>query len=316
MKVLLVGNPNVGKSAIFSQLTGISVTTSNYPGTTVNYTKGYMTYNDKQSELIDVPGTYHLEPENEAEKVAIDMISQGDIIINVVDATNLERNLNLTLQLMEFQKPMVIALNLWDEAQHKGIGIDIEKLEELLKVPIIATNGLTGEGLVKLQNECMKAKSAHWPKCSSDLRWAKIGQIVSKVQNLTYRRHTFMEQIQDLSIHPSLGPMLAGLSLFIIFGFIISVGEKIVEFMETVFQLFFTPIILWLSDIIKEQEIIHYLLIGNIEGRVIEYEEAMGVLTTGVFVAFGLVLPYIVLFYLILGFFRRLGVFTACCNHV
>lgn len=307
MKVLLVGNPNVGKSAIFSQLTGVKVTTSNYPGTTVTFTRGFMTYQGRRVEIIDVPGTYHLEPENEAEKVAVDMITKGDILINVVDATNLERNLNLTLQLMEFGKPMVMALNLWDEVQHKGIEIDIEKLKEILKIPVVATNGLTGEGLVELSKECMKAKAVYWPKLDSEKRWAKIGEIVSQVQNLTHRRHTFMERIQDLSIHPILGLPLAAISLLVIFKFIISVGEILVSFMEQVFQLVYSPIILWLSDVLKANDLIHYLLIGEVTGGIINYEEAMGVLTTGVFVAFGLVLPYIILFYLVLGFLEDLG---------
>lgn len=102
MNILLIGNPNVGKSAIFSHLTGISVTTSNYPGTTVQYTQGCMSYKNKRFNIIDLPGTYQLDPKAEAERVAVEMINSGDILINVVDATNLERNLNLTLQLMEF----------------------------------------------------------------------------------------------------------------------------------------------------------------------------------------------------------------------
>jgi ferrous iron transport protein B len=134
MSILLIGNPNVGKSAIFSHLTGVSVTTSNYPGTTVEFSKGYMTYKEEKYEIIDVPGTYQLDPKAESEKVAVDMIKSGDILVNVVDATNLERNLNLTLQLMEFGKPMVLVLNMWDDAKHKGIEIDVNKLESILEI--------------------------------------------------------------------------------------------------------------------------------------------------------------------------------------
>ena len=101
MKVLLMGNPNVGKSVIFSRLTGTSVTSSNYPGTTVEYTEGYMKKEGVTIDIIDVPGTYTLDPTNKAEEVAVEMLNEGDLVINVVDATNLERNLNLTLQLLE-----------------------------------------------------------------------------------------------------------------------------------------------------------------------------------------------------------------------
>jgi ferrous iron transport protein B len=143
VNVLLIGNPNVGKSALFSHLTGVSVTTSNYPGTTVQYAKGVMTYGKEKYNVIDVPGTYQLDPEAESEKIAASMIDEGDILVNVVDSTNLERNLNLTLQLMEYGKPMVLVLNMWDDAKHKGIEIDAGKLENILKIPVITTNGLT-----------------------------------------------------------------------------------------------------------------------------------------------------------------------------
>jgi len=128
MKILLIGNPNVGKSVIFSRLTGVHVITSNYPGSTVNYTKGFMKLGEEQVEVIDVPGTYTLEPTCEAEQVALRMLDSGDMVINVVNATNLERNLYLTLQLLERKIPLVVALNLWDDTRHLGINIDLEKL--------------------------------------------------------------------------------------------------------------------------------------------------------------------------------------------
>ena len=107
-KVLLMGNPNVGKSVFFSRLTGVHVIASNYPGTTISFTKGFMKIGNEQVEVIDVPGTYTLEPTCKAEEVACKMLKEtveeglkrGDLIIDVVDATNLERNLYLTLELM------------------------------------------------------------------------------------------------------------------------------------------------------------------------------------------------------------------------
>ena len=146
MKILLVGNPNVGKSAIFSRLTGTRIITSNYPGTTVEYTRGFLKRSQHQDEIIDVPGIYSLEPSSSADEVAISMMSEGDVIINVVDATNLERNLNLTLQLMEKRIPMIVALNMWDDMRHRGVSIDVEQLEKLLGVPVIPTVGVTSQG--------------------------------------------------------------------------------------------------------------------------------------------------------------------------
>ena len=109
MKILLMGNPNVGKSVLFSRLTGARVIASNYPGTTVSFTRGYVRLkDDERAEVIDVPGTYTLTPTCKAEEVAVQMLEEadpGDVVINVVDATKLERNLNLTFQLLEKNIP-------------------------------------------------------------------------------------------------------------------------------------------------------------------------------------------------------------------
>ena len=107
-KILLMGNPNVGKSALFSRLTGAKVVISNYPGTTVGFAQGRMKVGRARPVVIDVPGTYMLEPTNKAEEVALEMLKDGDLVINVIDATNLERNLYLSLQLLERDIPVVI----------------------------------------------------------------------------------------------------------------------------------------------------------------------------------------------------------------
>ena len=302
-KILLIGNPNVGKSAIFSHLTGVSVTTSNYPGTTVQYAKGYLTYSGNRFEVIDVPGTYQLDPEAKSEKVAADMIESGDILVNVLDATNLERNLNLTLQLLEYGKPMILVLNMWDDAKHKGIKIDAIKLGDLLKIPVITTNGLTGEGLNLLPSKCLNAQSVNCSHLSTSNRWEKIGSIVSEVQNLSHRHHTFIETLQDLSIHPLIGPPVALALLYFAFKLIITAGEFLVEYTSKAFDFAYTPFILLISKLLGGQGIIHSLLLGDLNGGQIDYEGAMGVLTTGVFVAIGIVLLYIVLFYIVFGFF-------------
>lgn len=142
-KIFLIGNPNVGKSAIFSRLTGVHVIASNYPGTTVEYSKGYLHVKGHKTEVIDIPGTYSLSPTSKAEEVATEMLEKGlnegnTIFINVLDATNLERNLNLTLQLLEKNIPMVVVLNFWDETRHKGITIDLVKLTGVIRCSCIS----------------------------------------------------------------------------------------------------------------------------------------------------------------------------------
>ncbi|MDD4941173.1 MAG: FeoB small GTPase domain-containing protein, partial [Candidatus Omnitrophica bacterium] len=111
-RILLMGNPNVGKSSVFSRLTGARVMISNYPGTTVEFTQGRIKLAGESVMIVDVPGTYTLEATCKAEDVACRMVKEGGLIVNVVDATNLERNLHLTLQLLEQGLPLVVALNM------------------------------------------------------------------------------------------------------------------------------------------------------------------------------------------------------------
>ena len=142
MKILLMGNPNVGKSVVFSRLTGVHVVASNYAGTTVGYTQGQLQIDGEQVDVIDVPGTYSLTPSCKAEEVAREMFIEEDpdMVINVLDATNLERNLYLTLQMLEHGIPTLIVLNMWDVAKRKGIHINVDKLSEHLKTPVVTSN--------------------------------------------------------------------------------------------------------------------------------------------------------------------------------
>jgi len=210
-----MGNPNIGKSAFFSRLTGVNVIISNYPGTTVEFKQGKTKLDKQLVELIDVPGTYNLKPTSKAEDVAVKTLKEGDLVINVVDATNLERNLYLTLQLLEKNIPVIVALNFWDEARHKGIKIDVEKLEKELKVPVVPTVAVTGEGINELVSRIKEAKP-HSYKYSDEEIWKKVGEIVKKTQKIKERKHTFLEKLEDLSVKPLTGIPLALLILFFV----------------------------------------------------------------------------------------------------
>jgi len=159
MKILLMGNPNVGKSVFFNRLTGAKVTVSNYPGTTVDYSKGYMRLEDEDFEVIDVPGTFSLEPRDKAEEVAVKMFRENkdSVIIIVIDSVKLERGLYLTLEIIEEGYQVIIALNMWDIAKRKNIQIDVEKLKDILGVPIIPTVAVSGKGIKKLASEIKRA---------------------------------------------------------------------------------------------------------------------------------------------------------------
>lgn len=149
MTIAFIGNPSVGKSVFFSRLTGVGVEVSNYPGTTVALKRGIVKARGKNIEVVDLPGIYSLGVTNEDEKVTKKFLieDQPDIIINVLDASRLERNLFLTLQLLELDIPMVIALNQMDLAADLGILVDVERLSELLGLPVVPTVATWGVGL-------------------------------------------------------------------------------------------------------------------------------------------------------------------------
>ena len=159
MKILLMGNPNVGKSAVFNRLTGAKVIESNYPGTTVDYTKGYMRLEGKEIEIIDVPGTFSLEPKDKAEEVAVKILRENkdSVVICVIDSTKLERGLYLAIEIIEEGYPVIIALNMWDIAKDKNIWIDVEKLQNILGVPVVPTIAISGEGIKELISRIKEA---------------------------------------------------------------------------------------------------------------------------------------------------------------
>jgi ferrous iron transport protein B len=158
--LLLVGNPNVGKSVIFGYLTGKYVTVSNYPGTTVEVSRGGMRYGGRDWEVIDTPGVNSLVPQSDDERVTRDMLinAQPDLIVQVADARNLRRTLLLASQLAEFGAPMLLVLNLMDEARSRHIEIDTAGLGELLGIPVIGTVAIDGEGLDTLHKMIGRAR--------------------------------------------------------------------------------------------------------------------------------------------------------------
>ena len=319
-KILLMGNPNVGKSVVFSRLTGANVIASNYPGSTIEFTKGLMRIEGSKEEVIDVPGTYSLEPTNTAEEVAVEMLDEGDLIINVIDSTNLERNLYLTLELLQRNTPVVIALNMWDEAKHNGITIDLDELEKLMGVPVVPIVALTGEGIKTMLS---RLKETHIPtdvSRSDAEKWIHIGEIIKKVQKIEHRHHTIWEKISDATVKPTTGLPIGLGVILLTFSFIRFIGEGLIgHVLEPLFDLY-TPVVMEISRALGPG-LIHDIIIGRLIEGDVDYVQSMGLLTTGIFVPFGMVLPYILAFYFGLsiledtGYLPRLSVLADTIFH-
>lgn len=307
-RVLLMGNPNVGKSALFSRLTGVRAIVSNYPGTTISYTQGYMKLGEEKAEVIDVPGTYTLEPSSEAEEIALHLLESGDVVINVVSAINLERNLYLTLQLLERGVPMVVALNFWDDTKHRGVNIDLEKLRQLLGVPVIPTVAVAGQGIKELVESLPQAIPPHRPPATRDERWATIGRIIEQVQRISSRHHTLRDRLEDASVSPVSGSIIALAILAGSFFLIRFIGESLINYvLNPLFDTLWAPVISWLSQLMGGGGFLHDMVIGKLIGGEVDFVQSFGLLTSGLYVPFGMVLPYIVAFYLVLGILEDTG---------
>lgn len=312
MKILLMGNPNVGKSVVFSRLTGVHVVSSNYPGTTVGYTKGKINVDNHEADMIDVPGTYSLTPSCQAEEVARDMFfdEKPDLVVNVLDSTNLERNLFLTLQILESGIPTVLVLNMWDAAKRKGVHINLEKLSKSLGVPVIPATAVTGEGInetvVKI-NEVSRGMDNYSSKIKSmkgDERWAFIGNLLENVQRIEHRHPTVLERLEDASVHPVFGFIIAALVLYITLEVVVGLSNLMIEhIMDPFYYNYYGPFITNLISSWFPNSIIQSILVGT------GYQDAtsFGILTTGVYVEFAVVLPYILFFYFMLGVLEDFG---------
>jgi ferrous iron transport protein B len=321
LRVLLMGNPNVGKSAMFSRLTGAHVIVSNYPGTTVSFTEGTLNLDGKPSRVIDVPGTYTLEPLSRAEEVAVDMLGTGDIVVNVVDATNLERNLNLTLQLLKRRAPMVVALNMWDEALEHGITIDVKALQDRLGVPVVTTCAISGEGMVGLRQSLQHARPGALDYEEAH-RWDTIGEIVDQVQQVEHRHPTVGQQLSHATVHPVIGPLFALVVLAASFELVRLIGEGTIRYLaDPFFNRLWLPLVQALSAALGSGGLVHDLLIGQLVNGSVDFRQSFGALSTGLYIPLAQVLPYVFAFYLVLGlledsgYLPRLGVLVDNVMH-
>ncbi|MCL4540359.1 MAG: ferrous iron transporter B, partial [Bacteroidetes bacterium] len=167
IKVALAGNPNVGKTTLLNHAAKTNLKVGNWAGVTVEKKEGFVSYRGYDIHFIDLPGIYTLEPISEDEWIAYNFIAdeKPDVVVNVIETTNAERDLLLTTELLEFERPMIIALNMSDEAKKLGIEVDAEHVGELLDVPVIRTNGRNGDGVEEMLDKIVEsAERPRYPR--------------------------------------------------------------------------------------------------------------------------------------------------------
>ena len=305
---LLAGNPNVGKSLIFSRLTGIGIISSNFPGTTVGLNYGTTQFKGESYDIVDIPGLYRLEEEWVIEGKKRNLFKEltYDFIVCVADASHLERNLFFVLEILQLQKPLILMLNKFDEAQRKGINIDVKKLSKLLGIPVIPTVATTGEGLKELEREVLKLSNGVTPKTALEVppaaeeKWQMIGRIIQQVQEVKHKHPSLWEHLQGLATAPATGLPLALLTLVISFFLVRFVGESLIDLLDPLYENYYFPFLEKIFAPIKDNAL-GLILLGD------GGENYFGVLTDGLHIALVDVMPYVLAFYTLLGFLGELG---------
>ncbi|WRF31813.1 ferrous iron transport protein B [Helicobacter pylori] len=260
--IALVGQPNVGKSSLINALSNAHLKVGNFAGVTVDKMEVGLIHKEHQITIIDLPGTYALNDFTTEEKVTKDFLEKGqyDLILNVVDSTNLERNLALSAQLLDTNKKMLLALNMWDEAKKEGININTEKLSQELGVVCVPTSARSKEDrlntellldeIVRLysqnttNNESIKVPSQSFKE---SLKYSQNAQriaklVISENQQNTSFEHTY--KIDKILMHPRYGIFIFLGFMFIIFSLSFLIGGGVQKALETGFK--------FLSDSIKE----------------------------------------------------------------
>ncbi|MGM0471861.1 MAG: ferrous iron transport protein B [Bacillota bacterium] len=336
-KIVLAGNPNVGKSIFFNYFTGAYVDVSNYPGTTLDISSGKY----KDDIVLDTPGVYGVSSFNDEEIVARDVIASADVVVNVVDAVHLDRDLFLTQQIIDMGIPVVVALNMMDEAHREGIDIDIDKLSEELGVPVVPTIATDGQGLeelaqtidqaqvgnssLQLEEELRKVTEETGSQAEALLvlegdedvsakhnleaqnyreqiykeRRERINQIVEQVITQQVEKSSFKTKLGQLMVRPLTGIPMLLVALYLVYQFIgVFVAQTVVDFTEgQVFAGTYEPFIRKLVDGIIPQA---SLLSELLIGE-------FGVLTMTVTYTFGLLLPLVAGFYFFLSLLEDSG---------
>ena len=301
LKIALVGNPNVGKSVIFGRLTGRYVTVSNYPGTTVAITRGRAQVGAEVCDIIDTPGINALEgPLSEDEKVTRDLLEHGgaELVVQIADARNLRRALMLTSQIAEFKLPMILVLNMIDEARARGVNVDAEGLSERLGVPVIEAVAPEGRGLAELRDALANPSRVHAARADGigHVQWADdTAREFRTVGRVSLGR--FQEWLGRAVREPATGLPILLVVLYTTYLFVGVFGaQTLVALLED--GLFGTYLNPWATQAASYIPLAFArdLLVG-------EY----GLITMGLTYAIAIVLPVVTTFFFIFGFLEDSG---------
>ena len=273
-KIVLIGNPNSGKTSLFNALTGLNQSVGNYPGVTVDKKTGKFSHDNLDFEIIDLPGVYSIKPKSEDEKVALDFLQQNanevDTVVYVVDASNLKRSMLLCTQIMDKKCRVIVGLNMLDVAEDNGILIDESKLAEKFEIPFLRLNSRTDKGIDNLKNTLAKKQKEQEflgfenPEYTSSIlkRYEKIAEILATSITKTAKRGSITKLLDKYAMHPVLGYFIFLLILTLMFQSIFSWSAYPTEWIENGFG----ALTGFLSNVLPKHFLTSLLLNGVLAG--------------------------------------------------
>ncbi len=251
--VAVVGNPNVGKTTLLNAIAGTSLKVGNWPGVTVEKKEALLKFKDYEIRFVDLPGIYTFEPISEDERIAINFLKNEkvDVILNILDSTNLERSLLLTAELLPFKKPTVLVLNLFDEAEKLGIEINEKKLSELLGVKVIKTVASKGKGVEEILPAIIEAYEKNLipsvgekipEKLSEDEKFAIAHGIYEEVvKKKKFVERDLTDLIDNFVLHPVLGIFIFVTIIFLLFKVAFDFSSPFIDWIDGFFNDFLIP---------------------------------------------------------------------------
>ena len=284
LKIALVGNPNCGKTTVFNLLTGGNQKVGNWPGVTVEKKFGFFEINDKKFELVDLPGIYSLEQNYYGvdESIALDYLNEEniDLVINLIDATNLERGLVLTQQLLEKPVPVLLALNMMDVAKQQGISISPETLSDKLQTQLVSLTASKSEGINELHATILKISSNSNVETTKSTfindedeveekvlkRYHNSKKLVDGAVEIAPIQHSLSEKIDSVVLNRWLGVPFFLLMIYLMFTFAVNVGAVFIDFFDILFAAFLIDGASWLLQQISVPDIFIILLADGVGG--------------------------------------------------